>query len=220
MTSWLVLTLVAGAADGGAGTLTATLALVNDAGVALKLDHAVVYALDEAAPSTAPTQEISQRMVSNEMRFVPDFVVLQRDQTLKFTNDKGVPHEVHSYNDANSFETDRNSRTTLTTARDFTELGTSLIACHLHGTMVGWVLTVPGPFSIANRAGAVTWAGQRCGPRRYRAWAAAKLNSERWGYGEADFTADPCVSGNRGRLELPVKRTIRPEPPLQNYGKN
>lgn len=136
-------------------TLHGTLQVLSN-GKAVTPENAEVYV--SSGVSSKP-QRAERKMAQRNRRFVPNVLVVEREDTVVFENQDDELHEIHCDKDANTFDSARNERP-VTTRRQFLEEGVSRLGCHVHAKMSALILTVPNRFHVSVAAnGAWTIAG-------------------------------------------------------------
>lgn len=150
--------VVSATADAKTCDLSGRLSLVDEKGERRPLQFAQVYLSDPVRPFNELSRpretpiEINQPKVLQQFTFDPKFLVVQQGEVVRVLNPSSIErHEVHCYNERNVFEV-KSSLKAVTAEQVFDELGVSILRCHKHHNMNGFVLTVPNRFRVTPEA--------------------------------------------------------------------
>ena len=130
-------------------------------------DETVVYLKGVAGPSAPATHEMDQK----NMKFRPLVLVVAVGDTVRFLNNDGMDHDVHSP-DGQAFDLGLfrpgESRSHL-----FGEVGPYRVLCYIHPEMLGHVFVAPSRYAaVVDRRGRFTISGVPPGTYQLAVWNA------------------------------------------------
>jgi plastocyanin len=173
----------AAAGEAAAGKITGVVLIHSEPAT-----RAVVYLLPLDAPSP-PFTPVEKTIIQENLRFIPDFLVVPAGTILRFKNHDNEIHNIHSKALANRFDTGAHPPGTVKTVT-LKNPGTVPLRCRIHQEMRGLIYVAPSPyFSMTDPNGRFEIPSVPPGRYRITAWH-PRLTPEELARGTMELNMD------------------------------
>lgn len=167
----VVLVLLPGRALAGPAAISGRLTLGVE-GASLEAIGPVVVYLDPVDPDVSiPTPDTKPQLKQENARFVPEFQVIVKGQTVEMPNFDAIYHNVFSYSRPNDFDLGTYPAGESRSVR-FLHPGIVRTYCSIHERMNATIFVAPGPwFAVASRSGHFAISEVPPGDYTLRTWS-------------------------------------------------